>query len=71
MKEDNQFVLKKLAEEYLKIVEKEIEDYEPLTERVEVEEVAIDNNEACSVYLMIDTTNNYPKIGISNHPDYR
>ena len=27
--------------------------------------------ESCYVYLMIDTTNNFHKIGISNHPRYR
>lgn len=26
--------------------------------------------ESCYVYLMIDTTNNFHKIGISNHPRY-
>lgn len=29
------------------------------------------NDDACYVYLMIDTSNGYHKIGISNHPDYR
>ena len=31
------------------------------------------NNEkaSCYVYLMMDTTNNFHKIGISNHPRYR
>lgn len=28
-------------------------------------------NGSCYVYLMIDTTNNFYKIGISNHPKYR
>jgi hypothetical protein len=28
-------------------------------------------NEPCFVYLMVDTTNGYHKIGISNHPEYR
>lgn len=27
--------------------------------------------EPCFVYLMVDTTNGYHKIGISNHPEYR
>ena len=27
--------------------------------------------EACFVYLMVDTSNGYHKIGISNHPEYR
>lgn len=29
------------------------------------------SDEACYVYLMIDNSNGYHKIGISNHPDYR
>lgn len=28
-------------------------------------------DESCYVYLMVDTSNGYHKIGISNHPDYR
>lgn len=28
-------------------------------------------NDACYVYLMVDTSNGYHKIGISNRPDYR
>ena len=28
-------------------------------------------DDACYVYLMIDTSNGYHKIGMSNHPDYR
>ena len=28
-------------------------------------------NEPCYVYLMVDTSNGYHKIGISNHPEYR
>ncbi len=29
------------------------------------------SDEPCYVYLMVDTTNGYHKIGISNHPEYR
>lgn len=29
------------------------------------------DEDACYVYLMIDSSNGYHKIGISNHPDYR
>lgn len=29
------------------------------------------NEDPCYVYLMVDTTNNYYKIGISSNPDYR
>ena len=34
-------------------------------------EETISTNEPCYVYLMVDTTNGYHKIGISNHPEYR
>lgn len=41
----------------------------------ELEDVKADSPSAsqksCYVYLMIDTTNNFHKIGISNHPKYR
>jgi len=34
-------------------------------------EVVEASNESCYVYLMVDTTNGYYKIGISNKPEYR
>ena len=34
-------------------------------------EVVVASNESCYVYLMVDTTNGYHKIGISNKPEYR
>ena len=44
-------------------------------QEVEKETLSGDNrstlDDRCSVYLMIDTTNNYHKIGISNKPNYR
>ena len=36
-----------------------------------VEKTREDTEEACFVYLMVDTSNGYHKIGISNHPEYR
>ena len=41
-------------------------------EEHEIEEILKDKpKDGCYVYLMIDTTNNFYKIGISNHPEYR
>lgn len=40
-------------------------------ETKESKEEISSTNEPCFVYLMIDTTNGYHKIGISNHPEYR
>ena len=37
----------------------------------EHENKIISTNNSCYVYLMIDTTNNFHKIGISNNPKYR
>lgn len=36
----------------------------------EINEV-VESNKSCYVYLMVDTTNNFHKIGISNNPKYR
>lgn len=36
-----------------------------------VEKTREDTEEACFVYLMVDTSNGFHKIGISNHPEYR
>lgn len=35
------------------------------------EEIPIPTDDECYVYLMVDTTNGFHKIGISNHPEYR
>ena len=40
-------------------------------DKLEEQENEITNNNSCYVYLMIDTTNNFHKIGISNNPKYR
>lgn len=37
----------------------------------EIEEFTEKDNGICYVYLMVDTTNNFHKIGISNNPKYR
>lgn len=66
-----QAVIKNLASEYSNLVLENDINYSPLFERVESKSVTKDNNEECYVYLMIDTTNNFHKIGISNNPKYR
>ena len=37
----------------------------------EIEELTEQDNSSCYVYLMVDTTNNFHKIGLSNNPKYR
>jgi hypothetical protein len=65
-------LLQNLAADYLKIVEREIKNYKPLKDREqERESLKADYKGVCSVYLMVDTTNNFYKIGISNKPKYR
>jgi len=62
-------IIKDFTKEYVELVKSEIVEHKPLIEKVE-------NNfkpsiEACHVYLMHDTTNDYYKIGISIKPEYR
>lgn len=40
-------------------------------ETKETKEETPSSNDPCFVYLMVDTTNGFHKIGISNHPEYR
>ena len=60
-------------QDFIKDFNKAVRDNIPEEQR---EEMMADNNDnkeksSCYVYLMIDTTNNFHKIGISNHPRYR
>lgn len=64
-------VLKRLVTEYVELVKIHIDDYKPLKKRETVLENQSKTQEECFVYLMIDTTNNFHKIGISNKPEYR
>lgn len=62
-----QDMVKLLAIDYLSEL-KNLKNYKPLS--------SYDSNnntskESCSLYLMIDTSNNFYKIGISNKPEYR
>lgn len=67
-----QLVINKLASEFEEILLKEKPEFIGLNNR----DVLFENNELiqsdeCYVYLMIDLTNNFHKIGISNSPKYR
>lgn len=65
-------VVNSLANEYIKTVEQELEEHQPLKDyNQEPDDFNIRVNGECYVYLMIDTTNNFYKIGISNSPQYR
>ena len=51
---------------------KTVEENAPKEELEEVKNhSSIGSQQSCYVYLMLDTTNNFHKIGISNHPKYR
>lgn len=67
------YITQKLFVDYHNAVISEFEDYKPLSKDdiIDVEENNQPNNEKCYVYLMVDTVNNYHKIGISNKPEYR
>jgi hypothetical protein len=67
--EDTKFIIRKFTKEYKEIVKYEALDYQPLNEREILSTSETDDK--CHVYLMIDHTNNYYKIGISNKPKYR
>ncbi len=64
-------VIQKLAKEYRELVRKEIEDYQPILSRDLTVNMQDEESEGCCVYLMIDHTNNFHKIGVSNKPDWR
>lgn len=66
-------VIKKFANEYINLINLNIENYKPRENR----HLKAENLEPkaeyleCYVYLMHDTSNNFYKIGISNNPSYR
>ncbi len=64
-------VLNNLATEYIELVNEHIENYTPLIKREKSENTKTFLDDKCSVYLMMDTTNSFHKIGISNKPQYR
>lgn len=62
-------IFKRYAQEYAKALDEiGIDPSKPIKEDPQSVQ-SID--EPCFVYLMVDTTNGYHKIGISNHPEYR
>jgi len=62
-------IFKRYAKEYAKALDEIGID---LSEPVKDEPQPVQSiEEPCFVYLMVDTTNGYHKIGISNHPEYR
>ncbi|WP_242120905.1 GIY-YIG nuclease family protein [Aestuariivivens sediminicola] len=67
--EDFKIVVNNLTKEYERLVEEEIENYKPVEEKLIEEKITVIDK--CFVYLMIDKTNDFHKIGISNNPDYR
>lgn len=59
-------------QDFVKDFKKKVEDNCVIEEYNADEENLVDNkNTPCFVYLMVDITNDYCKIGISNHPKYR
>ncbi|NQT78017.1 MAG: GIY-YIG nuclease family protein [Bacteroidetes bacterium] len=69
--ENYQTVVQNLATEYLELVNSEIENHIPLTEESEAKAPHGPDEFKCFVYLMVDITNGFHKIGISNSPEYR
>ena len=71
-KKDLQYVIQSVFIDYLKVVSENVKDYSPLFKSAGSNVVESENDiEKCFVYLMIDTTNDFHKIGISNNPLYR
>lgn len=68
---DSQFAVNKLVSDYCELVQKEIPNYLPLQSRQETTKVNNPSLDECYIYLMVDLTNNYHKIGISNKPVIR
>ncbi|NRT14818.1 hypothetical protein HNP99_001162 [Flavobacterium sp. 28A] len=64
-------VVQNLAKDYKELVKQNINNYLPLLMRNNDNNRNVIYKEECYVYLMIDTTNNFHKIGISNNPKYR
>jgi len=64
-------VVQNLVFEYIEAVNLHVENHSPLLNKLETETESLQKKEECYVYLMIDTTNNFHKIGISNSPEYR
>lgn len=71
-KQNLQIAIRKFAKEYRELIRIEIPNYVPLLQRDTLSSTFENiDSEECYVYLMIDTTNNHHKIGISNKPEWR
>ena len=68
--ESLKFAIKHFANEYSAILDNNVPNRIKLKEQIKTKDVN-SKGEKCYLYLMIDTTNNYHKIGISNSPEYR
>lgn len=66
----SQDVFQDFIKDFNKLI-KENTPKEELQQKEETNEILSNKNDTCFVYLMIDTTNNFHKIGISNNPKYR
>lgn len=56
--------------EFNRLIKENTTEEDDVQEEI-MEEIASNRTGTCYVYLMIDTTNNFHKIGISNNPRYR
>ena len=68
-KELQQILINKFSKEFQETVEIENPNFKGIVYRENANESV--KEEECYVYLMVDLTNNYYKIGISNSPKYR
>ena len=64
-------VFRRFAQEYRKALDEMGIHMTDAPEMLREEEKKVITEEPCFVYLMVDTTNGFHKIGISNHPEYR
>lgn len=62
-------VFKDFIKDFNKLVRENIS--EENVKEASLEDMKVNGKRSCYVYLMIDTTNNFHKIGISNNPQYR
>ena len=64
-------VFQSFIADFNKTVKENIPENEQVEEQNETKTEDVKEKGTCYVYLMIDTTNNFHKIGISNNPRYR
>lgn len=70
--DDNSKNISSIAfQKFIRDFRKVIKENVSLNQLEEQENTVISPNNSCYVYLMIDTTNKFHKIGISNNPKYR